>query len=105
MVLEGGIDKREVQEDRGIRAGGVREEVALPGLVLVLRAGLHVGERQPLAPAVQLCVLQHLGGQRAAQREPASSWSSQVSAQEDARTAPAQTDCQDNLVLSCSWPS
>lgn len=57
MVLEGSIDKREVQQDRGLGAGGVREEVALAGFLLVLRAELHAGEGQPQGSAVQLCLL------------------------------------------------
>lgn len=69
VVLEGGIDQREVQQDRGIGAGGVGEEVALLGLALVLWAGLHAGERQPSASAVHLSLLQHLVG-RGPQREP-----------------------------------
>ena len=93
MVLEGGIDQWEVQQDRGIRVSGVREEVALCWLVLVLRVGVHSREWQSLGPAVQLSLLQRLVGERGAQREPATFWSSQVSALENARIALAQTDC------------
>ena len=48
MLLEGGIDQREVQHSGGIRAGGVQEEVALLGLALFLRAGRDGWERDAL---------------------------------------------------------
>lgn len=89
VVFEGGIDQREVQHDRGIGAGGVREEVAFPGLALVLRAGLHMGERQPPAPAVQLRLLQHLVGERGPER---TRYFLVTSGLENARTAPTQTE-------------
>ena len=104
VVLEGGIDQWEVQQDRGIRAGGVREDVALLRLPLVLRAGLHAGEWQPSASAVHLSLLQRLVGERAPERT-ATSWSPQLSALENAGMAPAQTDCSVSTQPgSCSWP-
>jgi len=70
VVPEGGVDQREVQHGRDVRAGRVREEVALLGLALLLRAGRDGWERDALLlaePTQKLQLLQ--GGQKWAQQE------------------------------------
>ena len=70
VVPEGGIDQREVQHGRGVRAGGVREKVALLGLALLLGAGRDGREWDALLlaePTQKLQLLQ--GGQKWAQQE------------------------------------
>lgn len=77
MPLEGVADQGEVQHSRGFRTVGVHEQVALPRLVLLLRAGRDGWERDPLLlaePAQELQLLQ--GRQKWRQRDADQTWRS-----------------------------